>query len=103
MPTTSRTRTSPSRNSGGRASSSRPARRTPGYDTSDYERTSGAFRVVGSSLGSLMGGAARGVGGFVRKISLQGSPDDDLLLDRGDGAQQSQGHDRTGRRTRPGA
>lgn len=99
MPTTSRTRTSPSRNSGGRASSSRPARRTPGYDTSDYERTSGAFRVVGSSLGSLMGGAARGVGGFVRKISLQGSPDDDLLLDTGDGAQQSQGHDRTGRRT----
>ncbi|MDN6675360.1 FtsK/SpoIIIE family DNA translocase [Corynebacterium variabile] len=102
MPTTSRSSTSTSRstrtsrssgnsgssgrpgNSGrsGRTSpSSRPARRTPSYDTSDYERTSGAFGVVGSSLGSMFGGAARGLGGLARKVSLQGDPDDDLVMD----------------------
>ncbi|WP_313005992.1 FtsK/SpoIIIE family DNA translocase [Corynebacterium variabile] len=102
MPTTSRSSTSTSRSTGtsrssgnsgssgrpgnsgrsGRTSpSSRPARRTPSYDTSDYERTSGAFGVVGSSLGSMFGGAARGLGGLARKVSLQGDPDDDLVMD----------------------
>lgn len=80
MPTTSRSRTSTSRNSGRGSASQRPARRTPAYDTSDYERTSGAFGVVGSSLGSLFGGAARGIGGLARKVSLQGDPEDDLFV-----------------------
>jgi S-DNA-T family DNA segregation ATPase FtsK/SpoIIIE len=84
MPTTSRSRTSPSRDSGRRRPSSRPARRTPSYDTSDFERTSGAFGAVGSSLGSLFSGAARGFGGLARHLSVRddgdGPADEDLDL-----------------------
>ncbi|AGP30951.1 FtsK/SpoIIIE family DNA translocase [Corynebacterium terpenotabidum] len=92
MPTTSRSRTSTTRPSGRGSAASAPARRTPSYDTSDFERTSGAFGVVGSSLGSLFGGAARGIGGFARKVSLQGDSEGDLFTDGVD-----QREDRTSR------
>ncbi|MEY8565295.1 DNA translocase FtsK [Corynebacteriaceae bacterium 7-707] len=86
MSTTSRTRTSPgnsSRRSTGRSSrpsagssakSSAPTartRRTPSYDTTDFERTGGAFGAVGSSVGSMVGGMSRGLGGLVRKLSVK--------------------------------
>ncbi|WP_420099844.1 DNA translocase FtsK 4TM domain-containing protein [Corynebacterium sp.] len=86
MSTTSRTRNSPgtpSRRSTGR--SSRPstgtsaktpaaaarARRAPSYDTTDFERTGGAFGAVGSSVGSMVGGFSRGIGGLARKLSVR--------------------------------
>jgi S-DNA-T family DNA segregation ATPase FtsK/SpoIIIE len=96
MPTTSRSRTSPSRDSGRRPASSRPARRTPSYDTSDFERTSGAFGAVGSSLGSLFIGAARGVGGLARHLSVRDDGTDltddlDLVDDADDAPRPARG------------
>ncbi|MGP9758289.1 DNA translocase FtsK 4TM domain-containing protein [Corynebacterium sp. AOP12-C2-36] len=102
MSTTSRTRTSPgtsSRRSTGR--STRPSgnapkraatqtRRMPSYDTTDFERTGGAFSAVGSSVGSMFGGMSRGIGGLARKLSVKtpDAPDDAYGDDGGQG-----GHD----------
>ncbi|MGO1949014.1 MAG: DNA translocase FtsK [Mycobacteriaceae bacterium] len=90
MPTTSRTRTparpaSPhsagrsqgrgsGRSSGGAPAAGRAAGRAPSYDTSEFERTSGAFGAVGSSLGAMFSGVSRGVGGMARSLSVR---DDD--------------------------
>jgi S-DNA-T family DNA segregation ATPase FtsK/SpoIIIE len=116
MPTTSRTRTSPgapstrspkasgTRGSGraaGRSSghsTSRPfrssanatGRRAPSYDTSEFERTSGAFGAVGSSLGAMFSGVSRGVGSVARSLSVKETgpadgPEDEVpttVLDR---------------------
>ncbi|MDN6259163.1 MAG: hypothetical protein L0J31_05255, partial [Corynebacterium sp.] len=100
MSTTSRTRTSPgtsSRRSTGR--STRPSgnapkraatqtRRMPSYDTTDFERTGGAFSAVGSSVGSMFGGMSRGIGGLARKLSVKtpDAPDDAYGDDGGQGS-----------------
>lgn len=59
------------------AASSRPTtrRHTPGsfHEDSDYDRTGSAFGVVGTSLGSLISGAAKGIGALTRKAIHVGS------------------------------
>lgn len=59
----------------------------PSYDTTDFERTGGAFSAVGSSMGSMFSGASRGIGGLARKLSVKTPdvPDDQ----RGDGGYEA--------------
>ncbi|MEL4162220.1 DNA translocase FtsK [Corynebacterium bovis] len=89
MSTTSRThsQTRP-RGAGPRDAARRPTRARAPYDTTDFERTSGAFGAVGSSLGSVFGGAARGIGGLTRRLATAPAArasraDDDAVEGRG--------------------
>ncbi|WP_244925650.1 FtsK/SpoIIIE family DNA translocase [Corynebacterium bovis] len=89
MSTTSRThsQTRP-RGAGPRDAARRPTRARAPYDTTDFERTSGAFGAVGSSLGSVFGGAARGIGGLTRRLATAPATrasraDDDAVEGRG--------------------
>ena len=64
------------KSTGARSTASRSVarRESPGsfHSTSEFDRTGSAFGPVGSSLGSMFSGAARGFGGLTRKVAKDG-------------------------------